>query len=149
MLRLPKNIEVLEPKNFPLLFEPFTQAIATMAVAMIITPVIIFLPFFFLIKQSFLPSSAPHGALTPIVFLMSFLLIDTAKLMPSPRPGKFWQVLLRLGSLFLDINQKKVGGNGIFLIPLQRFVLPAPWEDPSGAADEKGIGWKSRTVPLL
>lgn len=133
----------------PFLFEPLATAIATMAIAHNVNPVIIFLPFFFLIKQSFLPSSAPHGALTPIVFLMSFLLIDAAKLMPSPRPGKFWQVLLRLGSLFLDINQKKVGGNGIFLIPLQRFVLPAPWDDPSGAADEKGIGWKSRTVPLL
>ena len=98
----------------PFLFEPLATAIATMAIAHNVNPVIIFLPFFFLIKQSFLPSSAPHGALTPIVFLMSFLLIDTAKLMPSSRSGKFWQVLLRLGSLFLDINQKRLAGTGFF-----------------------------------
>ena len=124
-------MEVLELIGVPpFLFEPLATAIATMAIAHNVNPVIIFLPFFFLIKQSFLPFSAPHGALTPIVFLMSFLLIDTAKLMPLLRFAKHWQVLLRQDGLFLDINQKKGWAERDFFNTFATFCSASPMGRP-------------------
>ena len=47
MLGFPNIMEVLEPKNLPLFpLEPFAITIATMTIAAITNPVIIFLPFF-------------------------------------------------------------------------------------------------------